>query len=430
MTLITDKSQIAFEEARKILPGGVNSPVRSFKSIGRTPLFIAKGQGSYLWDIDENKYIDYCLSWGSLILGHAYSSVINKVSRIIQNGTSYGAPTLAETELATLISGTIPSIEKIRFVNSGTEAVMSAIRLARAYTGKNLIVKFDGCYHGHSDSLLVAAGSGLAHISTSTSSGISSETVRYTASLPFNDIQTFESFVRKHRHKIAAVILEVVPANMGLVLPDPKFLKIIEEYAGIYKYLVIADEVITGFRFEEGSAQQHFNFSPHLTTLGKIIGGGFPVGAYGGKNEIMQLIAPEGEVYQAGTLSGNPVAMTAGIETLSLLKQSEIQKRLTRNTNHLFSELEILAEKYNITLNRLGSMFTLFLTNRQINSFNDSKFSLSEKTFAEFYQLLLAQNIYLSPSMFETNFISTEHTLEDLDYTAQTIENAFKKLTK
>ncbi len=419
-------SVIAFTEAKKYISGGVNSPVRAFKSIGGQPVFIRKGRGANIWDLDENRYIDYCLSWGSLILGHANKEVISQVKQVIQEGTSFGCPTLAETQLAKLICNTIPSIEKIRFVNSGTEAVMSAIRLARAYTGRNNILKFDGCYHGHSDSLLVAVGSGLGHSQGSSSAGVMPDVVKHTLSLPFNNLVTLRDYISKEGNKLAAIILEIVPANMGLILPDADFLQGIMELSEHYKCLIIADEVITGFRFPEGSAQQHYKFTPHLTTLGKIIGGGFPVGAYGGKSEIIDRVAPSGDVYQAGTLSGNPVAMNAGIATLSILSQPTAVRILSENSKYLSNNLKMIADRHRIIIHQAGSMFTLFLTGNRVRNFEDVKKFVDEKRFAVFYNRLLHQQIYMSPSLFETNFLSTAHTQKDIEITCDAIENALK----
>lgn len=389
-------------------------------------MFIRKGKGANIWDIDGNRYIDYCLSWGSLILGHAPGEVISQVSRVIQDGTSFGCPTLAETQLAKLICHHMPSIEKIRFVNSGTEAVMSALRLARAYTGRSNLIKFDGCYHGHADSLLVAAGSGLGHSSTSTSSGVPIGAIEHTISLPFNDIERLRDYFSKEGNRVAAIILEIIPANMGVILPEVDFLKEISVLSKEFKCLIIADEVITGFRFPEGSAQQHYKFTPHLTTLGKIIGGGFPVGAYGGKTEIMNMVAPDGDIYQAGTLSGNPVAMNAGIATISILSDPSTIQILTKSTEQLSGALNLIADKYRIRLHQAGSMFSLFLTEGRIKNFQDVKENVDAKRFAVFYHRLLQQGIYMSPSMFETNFLSVAHTTKDIEITCDVIENSLK----
>jgi glutamate-1-semialdehyde 2,1-aminomutase len=426
MNLKNTYSIKAFKEAKKYLPGGVNSPVRAFKSIGGVPVFMKKGKGANIWDIDDNRYIDYCLSWGSLILGHANKGVINRAKKAINNGSSFGCPTLAETELAKLISSAIPSLEKVRFVNSGTEAVMSAIRLARAYTGRNTIVKFDGCYHGHSDSLLVSAGSGVAHSPEASSLGVPAELVKHTISIPFNNTEILGEYFSRHGKDVAAIILEIVPANMGLILPDKQFLDLIRDLAKQFNSLIIADEVITGFRFSEGSAQQHYGFEPHITTLGKIIGGGFPVGAYGGKKEIMSLIAPEGNVYQAGTLSGNPVAMHAGIASISKLLEPVSFKKLDKLTQLMVTEMKIVEEKYNICFHSAGPMFTIFLSGRHIRNFEDVRNNIDEKRFSGFYKKLLKQKIYMSPSLYETNFLSTAHTLKDIEITCEAIEKALK----
>ncbi len=417
-----NKSRKAFREAQKYIPGGVSSPVRSFKSVGGGPLFIDRGVGAYLYDIDGNKYQDFCMSWGALILGHAYQQVVRAVRDAIEKGTSFGAPTKLETTLAKLIIDSIPSIEKIRFVNSGTEAVMSAIRLARAYTGKNKIIKFDGCYHGHVDNLLVSAGSGVAELNSSSSAGVPEEFINKTISVPFNDEEFLENIIKKNPGEIAALIVEPVPANMGVILPKEGFLDFVRSITKKNNVLLIFDEVITGFRLGSSGAQGYFGILPDLTCLGKIIGGGFPVGAFGGKKEIMNLLAPEGEVYQAGTLSGNPIAMTAGITTLRILLKDNFYFELNQKTKKFIDSLTEIFKGDDIHINSVGSMYTIFFSNGPINDYKDVQ-KCNFKKFEEFYNFLLNEGIYLSPSQFETNFVSGVHIIEEL-------ENMIKRIKK
>lgn len=420
-------SSQAFNKALRLMPGGVNSPVRSFKSIGIPPVFIKKAYGSSLEDIDGNNYIDYCLSWGVSILGHAHPKVNEAAHTAIENGSSYGAPTLMETELASLIVKSTPSVEKVRLVNSGTEAVMSAIRLARAFTKRDIIVKFDGCYHGHSDMLLVKAGSGLAGQTYSASKGVPLDVVNNTISIPFNDEHALELVFERYKTNIAAVILEPVPANMGVVLPRSGFLESIRAITRQYGSLLIFDEVITGFRFCFGGVQNLLGIRPDITTFGKIIGGGFPVGAYGASAEIMSLIAPDGPVYQAGTLSGNPVAVSAGIAALKLLQDQKVYREIERKSTGFLRKLQDIADQNALQLNAYKNMFTLYFSKDRVEDF-----ALAQKAdhaaFSKLYIRLLKKGIYLSPSGYEANFISLAHTEEELDRTAEAINIHADKL--
>jgi len=423
----TMQSQKAFAEANRYIPGGVNSPVRAWKQLGVSPIFIQKAKDAFLWDIDENKYTDYCLSWGVFILGHRHPYVIKNVKQALKKGTSYGAPTLQETELARLICNRIPSIDKVRLVNSGTEAVMTAVRLARAYTGRNVIVKFDGCYHGHSDALLVNAGSGLSTLQQASSKGIPEDTVRHTISLPFNETEPITQFFEKHGHTVAAILLEIVPGNMGVILPKPEFIERIQQLAAHYNCLIIADEVITGFRHRLVTAQQEYAFKAHLTTLGKIIGGGFPVGAVGGRSEIMNLLAPMGPVYQAGTLSGNPIGVAAGIATLSLLAQPHQLKKIFDQMSYFEKNMQLLSQKYQFRFHASGTMFSIFLTPEEIINLQ-SVSRIPDSLFAEFHQQLRQLNVYFAPSKYEANFISLAHNHKILDDTLNKIEFTIKKI--
>ncbi|MCX7986182.1 MAG: glutamate-1-semialdehyde 2,1-aminomutase [Bacteroidales bacterium] len=425
--LINIRSQRAFTEATKLIPGGVNSPVRAWKHLNATPIFIEKAKGPYLWDIDGNKYVDYCLSWGVSILGHAHPFVLREVRKAVKRGTSYGAPTLHETRLASIVNQRIPTIEKVRFVSSGTEAVMTAVRLARAFTGRNIIVKFNGCYHGHSDALLVKSGSGLGNIQESSSKGIPDEVVQYTVSLPFNDSASLTRFFEEKGNKVAAILLEIVPGNMGVIIPHQQFLEQIQQLAESYNCLIIADEVITGFRHRMVSAQQYYALKPDITTLGKIIGGGFPLGAVGGREEILELLAPEGPVYQAGTLSGNPVAVRAGIATLTWLSQPLELKKVFDNTVYFENNLRRLAEKYQFQYSVWGGMFSIFLTTKPVVNFHDVS-QIPDYLFAEFHRQLLQRSVYISPSKYEANFISLAHSKKILDDTLNKIEDTIIKI--
>ncbi len=417
-----NKSIEEFKKAKKYMPGGVNSPVRSFQSLDSNPIFIKQGKGSKLIDIDNREYIDYCLSWGVLILGHADQVVTRSVKDAIQNGTSFGTPTVQETKLAKMIVDSVPSIEQLRFVNSGTEAVMSAIRLARAFTKKKKIIKFDGCYHGHADHLLVSAGSGLATLKKASSDGVPEEFINETISIPFNDENVVNTTFNRYKGEIAAVIVEPVPANMGVVLPLKNYLGFLRKITTENNALLIFDEVITGFRSGIGGVQSIFGIEPDLTTFGKILGGGFPIGVYAGKRRIMSLISPDGPVYQAGTLSGNPVAVTAGIATLEVLEQNGFYNALNKKAADFESELKKIIVKKDIQANFFNSMFTVFFIDFSINNFNDVN-RCDFKRFAKFHKMLLEMGIYLSPSQYEANFISSAHSYDDL-------ENTFSKIKK
>ncbi len=425
----TTKSEKLYKKALKLMPGGVNSPVRAFKAVGGNPLFIAKANGSKIYDVDGNEYIDYVLSWGPLILGHSYPSVVKALKKTIERGTSYGAPTELEVKLATLVKKAFPSIEKIRFVNSGTEATMSAIRVARGFTKRNKVIKFEGCYHGHVDGLLVSAGSGGATFCIPDSLGVPQSYTSETIVLPFNDIQIFKDTLKEHWKDIACVMVEPVVGNMGCILPKEDFLKVLREETAKYGIILIFDEVMTGFRVAFGGAQQYYGVKPDMTCLGKVIGGGLPVGAYGGKNEIMALVAPEGGVYQAGTLSGNPVAMTAGIETLKVLSNASVYKKLEKTMQHLESGLKDAAKRagVNVKFYRAGTMFCTYFTENEVIDAKTARTSDTEK-FKRFFLGMLDKGVYIAPSQFEAGFISLAHSQKDIEKTVQSAYKTFKKL--
>jgi len=399
-----------FERAKKVIPGGVNSPVRAFGKVGGTPRFISRAQGAWLYDIDGKRYIDHVLSWGPLILGHAHPEVVAAVQKQSELGMSFGAPTQLEIELAETISSAIDSIDMVRFVNSGTEATMSAIRLARAYTGRDLIVKFEGCYHGHVDSLLSKAGSGAMTFAIPDTCGVPEDIARTTAVLAYNDIQGFGDFMTQHGPDVAAVIVEPVAANMGVVLPAKGFLENLRQQTEAFGALLIFDEVITGFRLCFGGYQKIAGIRPDLTCLGKIIGGGMPVGAFGGRADIMSLLAPDGPVYQAGTLSGNPMAMAAGLATLRVLRQQDPYEDLSRHLEGYLSELQSEAKRLGVDfhVNQIGSMATLFFHPGPVVCFNDVMHSDADR-YARFFHGMLESGVYLAPSPFEAFFISTAH---------------------
>jgi glutamate-1-semialdehyde 2,1-aminomutase len=428
-TMQTSKSQNLFLEAQKLIPGGVNSPVRACGSVGGSPLFIKKGDKSKIYDVDGNQYIDYVLSWGPLILGHRPSCVIDALKKVLETGTSFGAPTELETQLARLVIDMVPSVEKIRMVNSGTEATMSAIRLARGYTGRDIIIKFDGCYHGHADTLLVAAGSGVATLGIPGSPGVPDSVISNTLSLKFNDIEEFIDVMKKIGNKVAGVILEPVAGNMGFVLPVNGFLETLREVTLRYGTLLIFDEVMTGFRVSKGSAQGLFGITPDLTCFGKVIGGGLPVGAYGGKKQIMDHIAPVGKVYQAGTLSGNPLAMAAGIATLTELQKKDVYETLESRTEKLMKGLQLAADDAGVNLKtgHAGSMAGFFFSSEDIHNFDDAK-KCNLDQFAKFYQLMLKKGIYLAPSQFEACFVSLAHSDEDIDQTVLAARQAMAEI--
>ncbi|SFA38928.1 glutamate-1-semialdehyde 2,1-aminomutase [Parageobacillus thermantarcticus] len=423
-----ERSKAAYEEAVRLLPGGVNSPVRAFKSVHMTPIFMARGKGSKIYDIDGNEYIDYVLSWGPLILGHANPRVVEALKKVTENGTSFGAPTLIENELAKLVVERVPSIEIVRMVNSGTEATMSALRLARGYTGRNKILKFEGCYHGHGDSLLIKAGSGVATLGLPDSPGVPETLAQHTITVPYNDLESVKYAFERFGEDIAAVIVEPVAGNMGVVPPVPGFLQGLRDITKQYGALLIFDEVMTGFRVDYHCAQGYFGIEPDLTCLGKVIGGGLPVGAYGGKAEIMEKVAPSGPIYQAGTLSGNPLAMTAGYETLIQLTP-ETYEQFRKKADRLEEGLRKAAEKYEIphTINRAGSMIGFFFTNENVINYEKAKTSNLEM-FATYYREMAEQGIFLPPSQFEGLFLSTEHSDEDIEKTIAAAERAFAKI--
>jgi glutamate-1-semialdehyde 2,1-aminomutase len=419
-------SQALFDEAQKYLPGGVDSPVRAYKAVGGMPPFIVRGKGSHIWDADGNEYVDYVGSWGPLIAGHAHPAVVAAINKAAVNGTSYGAPTELEITLAKMVNAAVPSMEMVRFVNSGTEATMSALRLARAFTKRDRIIKFAGGYHGHADGLLVKGGSGLATLGIPDSPGVPAAYAQNTLIAPYNNAEAVAQIFGNYPSGIAAVIVEPVAANMGLVPPQPGFLEGLRHLATKQGALLIFDEVISGFRVSYGGAQALYGITPDLTCLGKIIGGGLPVGAYGGRREIMQMVAPSGPVYQAGTLSGNPLAMTAGIETLKLLARPGTYERLEERTAELAAGVEtaIAQSGKPVRVNRLGSLITLFFTSRPVTDW-DSAATSDTKAFARFFHALLDAGIYWPPAQFETAFVSLAHTKTDVRKTVAAVRAAF-----
>jgi glutamate-1-semialdehyde 2,1-aminomutase len=424
------KNQVSaqlFEKAKAFFPGGVNSPVRAFRSVGGTPIFIDKGKGSHVWDADGNEYIDYCASWGPLILGHANDNVLNAVEKTMRNGTSFGAPTRLENELAELILTNNKYIEKIRFVSSGTEAVMSAIRLARGYTGRNKILKFEGCYHGHSDSLLVKAGSGLVTFGETSSAGVPASFVNETIVVSLNNKEAVKQAFEQFKNEIACVIIEPIPANNGLLLQEKEYLQFLREICTANKTLLLFDEVISGFRVGFCGAAGYYDIKPDIITYGKIIGGGFPVGAYGASREVMSSISPEGNVYQAGTLSGNPVAMTAGIAQLTECLKPGFYEELERKTKLLIEGLS-KNKKHNFTIFSIGSIFWLAFTDKKAIRCAEEIDADSMKHFRVLYHALLENGVYSGPSGYEVGFMSEAHTQEDINKTIKAFEIAFGKL--
>jgi len=419
-----------FEQAQKVIPGGVNSPVRAFKGVGGTPLFISRAAGASVYDTDGTGYIDYVGSWGPMILGHAHPEVISTVIEAAKNGLSFGAPTEIETEMAEKISQIVPSIEKVRMVSSGTEATMSAIRLARGYTGREKIVKFEGCYHGHSDSLLVKAGSGALTLGVPSSPGVPAALAEQTLTLPYNNIEAVEKFFAENGSEIACLIVEPVAGNMNCIPPLPGFLKALRACCDASGTVLIFDEVMTGFRVALGGAQALYEITPDLTTLGKVIGGGMPVGAFGGKKEIMDYLAPVGPVYQAGTLSGNPVAMAAGLKTLELISKAGFYEQLSEKVRYLTAGLQKVADEAAVpfTTNMVGGMFGLFFTDQKKVSNFDQVMQCDQERFNRFFHGMLDNGIYLAPSAFEAGFVSAAHTTEQLDQTIETAKKLFREL--
>ena len=423
----TEQSRKLHKRAEQLIPGGVNSPVRAFRAVGGEPLYIVRGQGSHMWDADGNEYVDYIGSWGPLILGHAAPTVVEAVISAARNGTSFGASTPTEADLAELVISALPHMHKVRFVGSGTEATMSAIRLARAYTKRKYIVKFEGCYHGHADSLLVKAGSGVATLGIPGSAGVPEEFTQFTLALPFNDVDVLETTFKKFRHQIACVIVEPVVGNMGCVPPARGYLEALRAITTRDKALLVFDEVMTGFRLAFGGAQELYAIQPDLTTLGKIIGGGLPVGAYGGPSEIMELVAPLGPMYQAGTLSGNPLAMAAGYATLRYLREhKDIYAKLDKFSAEVVAGVAAAAKDAGVNMchNRVGSMFTWFFARGPITDWTSAA-TCDTEAFGRFFRAMLDNGIYLPPSQFESAFMSAAHTERDLQQTIAAAKQAF-----
>jgi len=419
---VTTQSAAAFAAAQRVIPGGVNSPVRAFRGVGGTPVFVARGAGSRFWDIDGNSYIDYVLSWGPLILGHAFPDVIETTTRVLRDGTSFGAPTLAETELASLIANSVPGIDLVRLVSSGTEATMSALRLARAATGRPKFIKFAGCYHGHADLLLVQAGSGVATLGLPDSPGVPSGATQDTLVAPFNDLGAVEALFAIDGDQIAAIIVEPVAGNMGLVEPDAGYLQGLREITARHGALLIFDEVMTGFRVAPAGAVERYGVAPDLVTFGKVVGGGFPLAAYAGKREIMEFVAPAGPMYQAGTLSGNPVATAAGIATLKALQRPGVWDGIASHTGAMVDGLKTAAEDAGVTIQATtaGTMAGFFFNEQPVRNYEQAKTS-DIVAYAKFFQAMLDRGVYLAPSQFESLFLSSAHSDEDL---AQTVEAA------
>jgi glutamate-1-semialdehyde 2,1-aminomutase len=424
-----EKSYRLFQKAQVLIPGGVNSPVRAFKAVGGNPIFIARAKGSKIYDVDGNSYIDYVLSWGPLILGHAHHKVINALKKAVDKGTSYGAPTPLEIEIAELVIKAYPSINKIRMVNSGTEATLSTIRVARGFTGRDKVIKFEGCYHGHADGLLVKAGSGATTFGVPDSPGVPKSYARNTITLPFNDVVAIKTVIKNDWKSIACVILEPVVGNIGCVLPKPGFLESLRKLTKDYGIVLIFDEVMTGFRVAYGGAQAYYNIKPDMTCLGKVIGGGLPVGAYGGRKEIMSMVSPEGPVYQAGTLSGNPIAMTAGIETLRILSRANTYKKLEENAASLEKGLIDASKMAGIKTKfyRAGTMFCTYFTDREVVDYNTAKMSDTSK-FSRFFWGMLKRGINLAPSQFEAGFISVAHSKQDIEKTVRAAYETFLEI--
>jgi len=423
-------SEKLFEQAQKYIPGGVNSPVRAFRAVGGTPIFFEQAKGAYLFDVDEKKYIDYVLSWGPMILGHAHPDVISAVGETINSGLSFGAPTAIESEIAKEICKLVPSIELVRMVSSGTEATMSALRLARGYTGRDKIIKFEGCYHGHSDSLLVKAGSGALTFGVPSSPGVPAAIAEQTLTLTYNDPESVITTFAEQGDQIACVIVEPVAGNMNCIPPEPGFLETLREECTKHGAVLIFDEVMTGFRVSEGGAQKRYNINPDLTCLGKVVGGGMPVGAFGGKREIMEHISPLGPVYQAGTLSGNPVAMIAGLTTLKLIQSEGFYESLDKKVSYLMSGLANSAKSHNIplTTNQAGSMFGFFFSAEEKITNYQQVMACNDDQFKSFFHRMIDAGVYLAPASFEAAFMSAAHSQSDLDATLQKADDIFKTL--
>ena len=423
---MTSLNQKLFQRSQECIPGGVNSPVRAFKSVGGTPVFFKRGKGAYVWDVDNKSYIDYVGSWGPLILGHAHPEVIEAVQNKIKDGLTFGAPTEAELEIAELLCKLVPSIEQVRLVSSGTEATMSAIRLARGYTGRDRIIKFEGCYHGHDDALLVKAGSGALTLGCPSSAGVPAEVTNSTTVLNYNDLEELEQIFSKAGREIAAVIVEPVAGNMNFVTPNPKFLPALRELCTKYGSVLIFDEVMTGFRVGLGCAQGVYNIKPDLTTLGKVIGGGMPMAAFGGKREIMQCLAPVGSVYQAGTLSGNPIAVSAGVATLQMVQTPGFYEKLTSSTQQLVNGLADIAKKYEIPFcaQSLGGMFGLYFRGDIPSSYAEVM-ECDVESFNRFFHAMLQEGVYFAPSSFEAGFVSSAHSDMVIRNTLQAAEKIF-----
>ena len=424
-------SEQLFEQAKRIIPGGVNSPVRAFRSVGGSPVFMNRASGAYLWDADGNKYIDYVGSWGPFILGHSHPTIVEAISKQLEKATSFGAPTELEIELAELVHSMMPNIEMLRMVNSGTEATMSAIRLARAYTNREKIIKFEGCYHGHGDSFLIKAGSGVLTLGAPDSPGVTRGTANDTLNARFNDIASVESLINANLTEIAAIIVEPIGGNMGVVPPQANFLQDLRNICTRHGIVLIFDEVMTGFRVALGGAQTLYNIQPDITTLGKIIGGGLPVGVYGGKREIMQLVAPSGSVYQAGTLSGNPLVMAAGIATLKILRDENPYPLLEKKAKHLSDSVARIIEDLEIAASqtRVGSMMCLFFTKTKVVDYASAVTSRTEY-FAKYFNAMLDSGIYLAASQYEAMFISAAHTDDDIERTIEMCKLALMQVQK